>query len=115
EREVLERLRALPDGENKAAETKRMIARVRTFIGYREYPKYGIVRRYDAYKKALLAEADRLVAAGVLRERDDAFFLTFDELREAVRTQRVDAALIAERKEAFRSHQALTPPRVLTS
>jgi pyruvate,water dikinase len=38
---VLERLRALPDGEQKAEETKRMIDRVRTFAGYREYPKYA--------------------------------------------------------------------------
>ena len=33
EQELLERLRALPDGELKAAEVKRMIDRVRTFIG----------------------------------------------------------------------------------
>ncbi|HEX9097238.1 MAG TPA: rifamycin-inactivating phosphotransferase, partial [Candidatus Dormibacteraeota bacterium] len=35
ERDLLERLRALPDGEQKAQEVKRMIDRVRTFIGYR--------------------------------------------------------------------------------
>jgi phosphoenolpyruvate synthase/pyruvate phosphate dikinase len=46
ERELLERLRALPDGEPKAEETKRMIDRVRTFTGYRESPKYGMVSRY---------------------------------------------------------------------
>ena len=63
EQEVLERLRALPDGERKAEETKRMIDRVRTFIGYREYPKYGIVSRYFVYKQALLEEAERLVQA----------------------------------------------------
>ncbi len=45
EQELLERLLALPDGERKAEETKRMIDRVRTFIGYREYPKYGMVSR----------------------------------------------------------------------
>ena len=55
EREVLARLRALPDGEQKAEETKQMIDRVRTFIGYREYPKYGMVSRYFVYKQALLA------------------------------------------------------------
>ena len=116
EQEVLERLRALPDGEQKAEETKRMIDRVRTFIGYREYPKYGIVSRYFVYKQALLAEAERLVQAGVLRETEDIFFLTFDELHDVVRTHaRSTTELIAERKEAFRSYQALTPPRVLTS
>ncbi|MEH1017899.1 rifamycin-inactivating phosphotransferase, partial [Micromonospora sp. CPCC 206060] len=36
EQDVLARLRALPDGEQKADETKRMIDRLRTFIGYRE-------------------------------------------------------------------------------
>ncbi|MCB5168452.1 phosphoenolpyruvate synthase [Streptomyces bambusae] len=115
ERDVLARLRALPDGERKADETKRMIDRVRTFIGYREYPKYGIIARYFAYRQALLAEAERLVQAGVLREREDAFYLTFDELDEAVREQRVDDGLIEGRKEAFRSYESLTPPRVLTS
>jgi rifampicin phosphotransferase len=115
EHDVLRRLRALPDGERKAAETKRMIDRVRTFIGYREYPKYGIISRYAVYKQALLEEAGRLVAARALREPQDVFYLTFEELREVVRTRRVDDRLIAERKEAFRSYQALAPPRVLTS
>jgi len=36
EQELLERLRDLPDGEQKAEEVKRMIDRVRTFSGYRE-------------------------------------------------------------------------------
>ncbi|MFE2873381.1 rifamycin-inactivating phosphotransferase [Embleya sp. NPDC059259] len=115
ERDVLSRLRALPDGAHKADETKRMIDRVRTFIGYREYPKYNIVSRSFVYKRALLAEADRLVRAGVLAEREDAFYLTFHELHDAVRTHRVDGGLIRRRKEAFRSYHALTPPRVLTS
>ncbi|RKH19813.1 phosphoenolpyruvate synthase [Corallococcus sp. CA047B] len=115
EQEVLERLRALPDGEQKAEEAKRMIDRVRTFIGYREYPKYGIVNRYFVYKQALLDEAERLVQAHVLREKEDIFFLTFQELNDVVRANPVDEQLIRQRKDTFRSHQALTPPRVLTS
>jgi pyruvate,water dikinase len=115
ERELLERLRALPDGERKAQETKRMIDRVRTFAGYREYPKYGIVSRYYVYKQALRHEAERLVQAGALREPDDIFYLTLQELREAARTDQVDERLITQRKDAFRSYEALTPPRVLTS
>ncbi|MBC7269551.1 MAG: phosphoenolpyruvate synthase [Streptomyces sp.] len=113
--DVLARLRALPDGERRADETKRMIDRVRTFIGYREYPKYHIVSRYFLYKQALLEEAERLVRAGVLAEREDVFHLTFEEFHEAVRSHRVDPRLIQRRKEDFRSYQALTPPRVLTS
>jgi phosphoenolpyruvate synthase/pyruvate phosphate dikinase len=115
EQELLERLRARPDGEQEAAETKRMIDRVRTFIGYREYPKYGMISRYFVYKKALMAEAERLVRAGVLRAEDDVFYLTFAELHDVVRTNRVNDQLIDRRKDAFRSYEALTPPRVLTS
>jgi pyruvate,water dikinase len=115
EQELLERLRALPNGEQKAEETKRMIDRVRTFIGYREYPKYGMVSRYFVYKQALLEEAQRLVEARVLREKEDIFYLRFQELHDLVRTNHGDDQLIRERKDAFRSYQALTPPRVLTS
>ncbi|MEU0149158.1 rifamycin-inactivating phosphotransferase [Streptomyces sp. NPDC006288] len=115
EQDVLHRLRALPDGERKADETKRMIDRVRTFIGYREYPKYGIVSRSFVYKRALLEEAERLVRAGVLPEKEDVFHLTFQEFHDAVRSNQVDDRLIRRRREAFRSYHQLTPPRVLTS
>ncbi len=115
EQELLERLRTLPEGEQKAEEVKRKIDRVRTFIGYREYPKYGMVSRYFVYKQALLEEAGRLVQAHVLREKEDIFYLRFQELHEVARTAHVDEQLIAQRKDAFRSYQALTPPRVFTS
>ena len=112
---LLARVRALPDGEAKAAETARMIERVRTFIGYREYPKYGLVRRLFVYKQALLAEAARLVQAGVLQTPEDIFDLTLDELHEVATTKTLDPALVRARQDAFRSYAALTPPRVLTS
>ena len=115
EQELLDRLRTLPDGDLKAAETEAMIDRVRTFIGFREYPKYSMVSRYFVYKQTLLDEADRLVDAGVLGERADIFFLTFHELHDVVKTNEVDDGLIHQRKEAFRSYHSLTPPRVLTS
>jgi phosphoenolpyruvate synthase/pyruvate phosphate dikinase len=113
--EVLERLRALPDGERKVEEAAQMIDRVRTFAGYREYPKYGMVCRYFVYKQALMAEADRLVAAQVLSDREDIFFLRLEELADIVRGAPVDPQLLRERKDAFREHQTLTPPRVFTS
>ncbi|MEU0051353.1 rifamycin-inactivating phosphotransferase [Streptomyces sp. NPDC006309] len=115
EQDVLSRLRALPDGDRKADETKRMIDRVRTFIGYREYPKYDVVSRYFLYKQALLGEAERLVRAGVVPEEEDVFYLTFQEFHDVVRSHRVDDELIRRHKDAFRSYHALTPPRVLTS
>ncbi len=115
EAELLAELRALPDGNVKAEELRRAIDRLRTFIGYREFPKYVIVSCFAVYKEALLREADRLVAGGSLDGRDDAFHLTFDELREAVATGVVDRDLVGRRKEQHHADARLTPPRVLLS
>jgi rifampicin phosphotransferase len=115
EAEILERLQRLDDGEHKAVQVKQKIDQVRTFIGYREYPKYGMVSRYFAYKQALMREAERLVRTKVLREQDDIFYLSFQELQAVVCAGQVDGQTIERRKDAFRAYQALTPPRVLTS
>ena len=113
--ELLERLRALPDGQAKAELVEAMIARVRTFAGYREYPKYGMVSRYFVYKQALLREADRLVRAGVLSDREDIYYLRLDELGDVVRTNEADHGLISDRREAFCHYETLVAPRLLTS
>jgi len=115
EQELLDRLKQLPDGEQKAKETKRMISLIRNFIGYREYPKYGMVHRYFVYKQALLKEAEQLVQANVLHEKEDIFYLTFEELREVVRTKKLDDQIISQREDEYTFYEKLTPPRVITS
>jgi phosphoenolpyruvate synthase/pyruvate phosphate dikinase len=115
EQDLLDRLKQLPDGEQKAEETKRMIGLVRNLIGYREYPKYEIVSRYLIYKLALLNEAERLVQAGVIREKEDIYYLSFEELCEAIATHRLDYPIVDKRKDEYRLYEKLTPPRVITS
>ncbi|MGG4481974.1 phosphoenolpyruvate synthase [Paenibacillus illinoisensis] len=115
EKELLKRLKQLPDGEQKAQETKEKIDIIRNLSGYREYPKYGMVHRYFIYKKVLLKEAERLVQAGVLREKEDIYDLTFEELREVVSTRKVDDRMIRRRKDEYKRYEKLTPPRVITS
>lgn len=115
EQELLDRLKPLPDGERKATETKRMISLIRNFIGYREYPKYGMINRYFVYKQALLKEAEQLVQAGVIQEKEDVYYLTFEELRNVVRTNKLYYPIISKRKDEYRLYGKLTPPRVITS
>lgn len=110
ERELLARLPVA-----QAAETKEKISLIRNFIGFREFPKYGKICRYFIYKQAILKEAAKLLAAGVIREKEDIFYLTFDELREVVRTHSLDEQLIDVRKEEFKVFEKMTPPRVMTS
>ena len=115
QQELLDSLSRLPDGEQKVRETKQMISLLRNFIGYREYPKYGIVSRSFIYKQALLKEAEKLLQANVIHEKEDVYYLTFEEFREVVRTKKSDYQLINKRKEDHKFYKKLTPPRVITS
>jgi phosphoenolpyruvate synthase/pyruvate phosphate dikinase len=115
EQTLLDGLAQLPDGEQKAKDTNAMINLIRNFAGYREYPKYGIVNRFFVYKQALMNEVEQLVQAGVIHNKEDVYYLTFEELRELVATHKVDQQLIGKRKEEHRLHEKLNPPRVITS
>jgi rifampicin phosphotransferase len=115
EQELLHRLKQLPDGEQKAEEAKQMISLLRNSIGYREYPKYGMIHRYFVYKQALLKEAEQLVKAKLILENEDIYYLTFEELREVVRTNKLDYQMICKRKDDYKFYEKLTPPRVITS
>ncbi|PEX72144.1 phosphoenolpyruvate synthase [Bacillus cereus] len=112
---LVDRLQHLPGGKQKVEETKRMIRNIRNFIGYREYPKYGMINRYFIYKQALLKEAEQLVQSGVIHEVDDIYYLTFEELHEVVRTNKLDYELIHQQKNEYKLYEKLTPPRVMTS
>lgn len=92
-----------------------MIRLLRNLAGYREYPKYGNVSRYFIYKQALLREAEKLVQLQVLHETTDIYYLTLEELREALGTHGVDYTLIRTRKNDFTQFEKLAPPRIMTS
>jgi len=74
-----------------------------------------LVKRYYLYKQALQKEAEWLVENGVIKEKEDIYYLSFEELREVVRTNRPDYSIITKRKEEYAVYEKLTPPRILTS
>ncbi len=99
----------------RAKKTRAMIARIRGFAGYREYPKYLMMQHYWIMKQALLEEAAKLVEEGVVRHTDDVYFLSFEEFREAARTKQLDYSIVEKRREEFAVFEKLTVPRVMTS
>ena len=115
QKSLVDRLERLPGGRRKAKKTLKMISRLQNFAGYREYPKYLMVRHYWILKQAMLTEASKLAERGVIQRRDDVYYLSFEEFREAVRTGHADHDLIARRSEEFEAWTRLTPPRVITS
>lgn len=115
EEDILRRLQELPGGKRKAVKAKKMISVLRNFIGFREYPKYSFIRRFQIYKNALLKEADVLVNKGIILNREDVYYLSFEEFRNAVQTYKVDYSIITNRKNEYEIYEKLTPPRVMTS
>ena len=115
ERDLLARLERLPGGKRKARKTRRKIGILRNFIGYREYPKYFWVRRWQIYKQALMREAVVLVRKGVIQDREDVYYLSLEEFRDVVHSGHLDYSVIVARKEEYAAFEKMTPPRVLTS
>lgn len=113
--DILSRLERLPGGKRKEQKTKKVISVLCNFIGYREYPKYFMVWYFWVIKQALLKEAERLGQKGLIRENEDIYYLTFEELREVINTNRLDYSVITRRKAEFEINEKLTPPRVMTS
>lgn len=74
-----------------------------------------MVNRYFVYKQALLKEAERLVQANVIHEKEDVYYLTFEEFRETVRTNKLDHRIISKRKNEHKLYEKLNAPRVITS
>lgn len=115
EEEILRRLRKLPGGNKKAKKTKKAISVLRNFAGYREYNKYIIIWYFWIIKQVLLKEAETLRQNNIIEDINDIYYLTFDELRNVVKTKHVDYSLITKRKEDYKIYEKLTPPRVITS
>lgn len=115
EKTLLTRLEQLPGGKQKAEKTRKTISRLRNFVGYREYPKYIMMEHFWIIKQALLKEAIKLVQKGVIGEKEDIYYLTFEELREVVRTNRLDYGIITKREEEHEVNEKRTPPRIMTS
>jgi len=92
-----------------------LIDRARHGLALRENVKSEGVRGVMAIRRALVEAGDRLVRRGALRERDDVFFLTLPELRQALTgSARFDAApLVAPRRAEFARNRSLRPPPIV--
>lgn len=112
---LLERLRQTPRGFFKVKRMQRLIKVHRSLIGIREHPKYFIVQNLDIIKQAILQEAGKLVAAGILEYPEEVFWLSLQEIKEMIKTQRVDRNVIARRQEKFQHDEKMAPSRAITS
>jgi pyruvate,water dikinase len=92
-----------------------LIDRARFGLALRENVKSEGVRGVMAIRRALFEAGDRLVRRGTLSARDDVFFLTLPELREAlIRGAEFNASpLVAPRKAEFARNRSTQPPPII--
>ncbi len=94
------------------------VRRVTLFVGFREAPKFSIIKCLDVYRSFLLAEGARGVAAGTLNKPDDLFYLNLWELERFTAGQPGSdwRALIHARRRIFdREQERRRLPRFLLS
>jgi phosphohistidine swiveling domain-containing protein len=98
---------------------KRMIGlyyrRIRKFSYYRERVSKQYIYGYGLLRPYILRLADEMVKAGWLEEQDDIFFLTWDEIQQAVETKEAKALRekINTRKEEMDAYQDILLPDVI--
>ena len=105
--EVLERLRRLPDGAEKAAGTSaddQQRANLHRVPGVPEVRDDPPLRRLQAGADG---EAERLVARAAPARRGRHPLPAFEELRDVVGAGNVDDGIIRRRQEAFRSYEKI--------
>lgn len=112
---LLTRLRGKPGGYFKALFMSRLVKAHRSYIGLREHPKYFLVQNFDLVKQAVMEEAEALRSAGVIEQNSELYWLSLNEIAEALETGRIDHSLIAARRETYERSRKLKPPRAMTS
>jgi phosphohistidine swiveling domain-containing protein len=99
---LADRVRQTRGGWLRARLVRWAARRVRALVGLRESPKLWVVRMMGIVRNALLESGQGQVAAGVLAQADDLFFLRLGELRALAAGQERDwAALVRERRQAY--------------
>jgi pyruvate,water dikinase len=115
--QLISALRQTPRGRLKALLARQLARRTRELGGLRESPKFAIIRLFGVLREALLSGGRQLVAAGVLTQADDVFFLHLPELKALAANDRLDwRSLVAERRQIYdREKHRLRSPRLLFS
>ncbi len=95
----------------------RLIKLYRNLMGMREHHKFSLIMHLDIYKRAILEEARCLMKKGMLRNEQDVFYITLEELielQEGSFPGNIEE-FIDLTKVQYLQYEKLSPPRVMTS
>jgi pyruvate,water dikinase len=113
--ELMSKLRAkVADDPEQAAKVEELYEAARYSFPLTEDHAFYIDQLYiGVFRRFVLALGDRLVAKGVIDQRDDVFFLYRDELADALTNGGDQRSLVAERRASFDRSAQVIPPTAL--
>lgn len=88
----------------------------RLIMEYREHPKYGLISLLQSYRVILLKLGEKLVARGVLENKEDIFFLMAEDLlywEEGKVSGEDFKEKVRAAREVWRSAFAMEPARLI--
>jgi pyruvate,water dikinase len=95
---------------------RRLVRVCRENIAVREHPKFLLIKTLGLMRTVTLDCGAMLQRGGRLDATDDVFFLTAEELRDALQGSSADLkGMVRSRKEEHERVRRLTPPRVITN
>jgi pyruvate,water dikinase len=92
---------ALRKGKNQARAFERYYKRWLTFGGYRETPKYYVIKVIDLFRRQALAIAQTFLAAGRLDKPEQIFDLTIADIDRAQADSTLDLRALAAERSAL--------------
>jgi pyruvate,water dikinase len=113
--ELMSKLRAkVADDPEQAAKVEELYEAARYSFPLTEDHAFYIDQLYiGVFRRFVLALGDRLVAKGVIDQRDDVFFLYRDELADALINGGDQRSLVSERRASFDRSAQVIPPTAL--
>ena len=110
-------IRNNPSGKIKARIIRWLAVRVRTFVGFRESPKFYIIRMMGIIRKTLLESGREMTEAGLLNQPDDLFYLSINEIKAIAYKEMHDWQVLidARHQDYVREQRRKQIPRVLVS
>jgi rifampicin phosphotransferase len=85
----------------KAKEFEKLYRVIETFGGYRETHKYYLIQMIDLLRRRILAEAEKLVAAGRIDTPMHVFNITIEDLDEALKNPSLDLRARMKRRMVY--------------
>ncbi len=104
--------RLIEAGEKgKAKKVESLLKSYRHTFGLREHSKYALTQMFSIYREILLDIGKQFVLEGKIDDKNDIFFLRFEEIKKGENLQE----LVKANREEYEKNLLIKAPRIITS